>query len=668
MNELPNSIQCLTLLKYLNLRNSNVRRLPSSISKLCNLQTLDLSDSRIEELPKETGELCNLRYLRLERTTSLTFIAEGLGKLTNLRTLSKFLVCNDKEKTNGSNITELKDLNKLKGELLIEGLGRSRKAIDHIGNAQLLEEKHDIISLEFDFGTIGGDYEQSGDSEQSGLLEALEPPLGLEALEIRRYKGQIPAWHLKTEYTKLHSLKLERCHLWEKLISITSLKELNVIDCPALCEIASMPALEWLEVKNCGSLQQSIHDMPVLKSLEVEGCKRLKTLTNMLALESLEVRDCDSLEQLPHEMPALKLLKVYISNSMKALVNMLALESLEVRDCDSLEQLPHEMPALKSLKVYISNSMKALVNMPALESLEVKDCGRLEQVADMPALKSLDVEGCNMLKTITNMPALKRLRLSRLNTLKRLPSRLPSLEELRALELPNWEGWPAGETTFTSIPCLREAYFYNCPKMQIQGLIDELAGLQSLSVLKCRSARLEWKLLEQLPNLIRLTLDGTALESAQPSPLSSEESTFLPSLKTLELRDNTNVDELKWGRVPEWVWELSQLQELNLHCFSGDISLGGHCRCLPKLRYLRLFRFPNLKSLVDITTHQNENDSVATTCPMDANEQIASLSNLEKLEIWFCPALDLPQELRYHLGESSWDRDVNRLDVDWIYP
>ncbi|KAF3781721.1 putative disease resistance protein [Nymphaea thermarum] len=456
MEELPNSIGDLALLKYLDLSWSHVRRLPTSIDTLCSLQTLDLSHSRIEELPKEMGELCNLRYLGLEGTLKLKFIAEGFGKLTNLRTLHRFLVCNDKKDTKGCNIWEIKDLKKLKGKLSIEGLGRSRNAIDHVGNAKLLKEKHGIISLEFDFGITGdedkesGTSEQSSSSEQSGVLEALEPPVGLECLTIRYYKGKVPAGLSKTDcYTMLRSLK--------------------VIDCPALREIASTPALE---------------------SLVLHGC--------------------------------------------------------------------------------------------------------------------------------------------------------------------NWEGWPAGgseETTFTSMRSLRVANFRNCPKMQTQGLIDELAGLQRLIVRDCPSARLGWKLLKQLPNLIVLVLDS---ESAVlvPSPLPSQVSTFLPSLKELCLIDNTNVDGLKWGRVPEWVWGLSQLEILHLYSFSGDISLGGHWQCLPKLRSLWLFDFPNLKFVVEVNNVTPQQQQNGTTCPSDAQQQqIACLSNLHSLWIHSCPALELPQELNDHLGE-----------------
>nr|VVW91819.1 unnamed protein product [Nymphaea colorata] len=179
MDELPKSIEYLSLVKYLNLSNSKVRRLPSSICRLCNLQILDFKLCKIEELPKEMDKLSNLRYLGMKWMWELKFIVEGLGKLTNLRM------------TKGT-----------------QGLGVTRKAIGCARNAQLLKEKHGIISLEFYFRIIGGVSEQSnrrmtkcGASERSDALEALEPLLGLECLDIGDYKGKMPAWHLNTEHT-----------------------------------------------------------------------------------------------------------------------------------------------------------------------------------------------------------------------------------------------------------------------------------------------------------------------------------------------------------------------------------------------------------------------------------------------------------------------------------
>uniref|UniRef100_A0A5K1CB70 NB-ARC domain-containing protein n=1 Tax=Nymphaea colorata TaxID=210225 RepID=A0A5K1CB70_9MAGN len=234
-------------------------------------------------------------------------------------------------------------------------------------------------------------------------------------------------------------------------------------------------------------------------------------------------------------------------------IGIKSLEELEVSECPTLCELPR-MPLLKSLKIWNCDGLNTIGDLPALKSLTVCRCERLKTLANMPALELLDVSLCPRLEQVSDyhMPALMRFKLWGLDIFKQHPTHLPSLEELVVLYLPNWD------STFTSMPCLREALFYKCPKMQTEGWIyalSELAGhegratqLQRLSVWNCPSARLGWKLLEQLPNLIELGLDS---ESAVllPSPLPSQISTFLPSLKTLQLRDNTNVDKkVKWGR------------------------------------------------------------------------------------------------------------------------
>ncbi|XP_031483315.1 putative disease resistance protein RGA3 [Nymphaea colorata] len=275
IHELPKSIEDLSLVKYLDLSGSHVKRLPDSIGRLYNLQTLDLSDSNIEELPKEMGKLCNLRYLGLKDTRELQFVAEGLGKLTNLWTLHRFMVCDDKGKTRGCNINELKDLKKLKGELWIEGLWGGRVKVMDAKKAHL-KDKHELKGVKLVF-KVGEDDKVGSASEQKGLLEALEPPHGIERLVIGSYKGDTrPAWYLDTNYEELRMLRLERCPSWAAVIGIKSLKELEVRDCPTLLKLPSMPLLKSLEIERCDGLK-TIGDLPNLKSLAVNYCGRLKS-------------------------------------------------------------------------------------------------------------------------------------------------------------------------------------------------------------------------------------------------------------------------------------------------------------------------------------------------------------------------------------------------------
>ncbi|XP_039054460.1 disease resistance protein RGA2-like [Hibiscus syriacus] len=111
------AFKSLKHLRYLRLED-RLKTLPESTSSLHNLQTLNLrSCCFLEMLPKGMKHLKNLRYLDLRRFNSLTCMHAGLGQLTCLCKLSKFIVGKD----NGCGIDELKEL-ALEGKLSISGL------------------------------------------------------------------------------------------------------------------------------------------------------------------------------------------------------------------------------------------------------------------------------------------------------------------------------------------------------------------------------------------------------------------------------------------------------------------------------------------------------------------------------------------------------------------
>ena len=57
---IPEEVDNLFHLKYLNLRDMKVKKLPKSIGKLKNLETLDLKRSHVSELPVEISGLSKL--------------------------------------------------------------------------------------------------------------------------------------------------------------------------------------------------------------------------------------------------------------------------------------------------------------------------------------------------------------------------------------------------------------------------------------------------------------------------------------------------------------------------------------------------------------------------------------------------------------------------------
>ncbi|KAL6335415.1 hypothetical protein AAG906_029658 [Vitis piasezkii] len=128
-------------------------------------------------------KLINLRHLEFENTSLR--LPKGLGRLTSLRTLTGFSTYDDPFTRDVCKIGELKNLNSLRGGLVISGIGYVKDA-EEAGEAELKNKKHlHHLELEY-FGQL-----------------ASAASKGLESLP-------------------------------ERLLQITSLQELNIIGSPTL--------------------------------------------------------------------------------------------------------------------------------------------------------------------------------------------------------------------------------------------------------------------------------------------------------------------------------------------------------------------------------------------------------------------------------------------------
>ncbi|XP_059654342.1 putative disease resistance protein RGA4 [Cornus florida] len=184
----PNNIGKLKHLRYLDLSDSCISTLPSSITKLQNLQTLKLNDCvNLEEWPRDFKKLISLRHLELDNCPSLPHMSSGLGQLTSLSTLTRFVA------DSNSLLSELYSLNNLRGRLSIIILGRegssSRWCLKNTTVEEGRMERTNYLEAKEYLKTLELCFYRNDDDEL--LLEFLRPHRNLKQLMINFYDGVV---------------------------------------------------------------------------------------------------------------------------------------------------------------------------------------------------------------------------------------------------------------------------------------------------------------------------------------------------------------------------------------------------------------------------------------------------------------------------------------------
>ncbi|KAH7565309.1 hypothetical protein JRO89_XS09G0184600 [Xanthoceras sorbifolium] len=329
-DNIPSEIGKLIHLRYLDMSWLNIRELPETLCCLYNLHTLNLYNcGHLEKLPQGMGKLIKLRYLINAGTDELRYMPKGIEKLVCLRRLDKFVVGGDPDGMGMGTLECLKNLNKLRDSLRLEGLGR---VVDEAEakNAQLVKKKN-LFHLELTFNDDASETSlDEGCRKDSAVLEALQPPPNLESLRIFRCRSITLSPHWMLSLTQLKSLTLGDC-----------------LKCEHLPPLGKLPRLESLVIGNMESVKRVGNEFLGVENMDTSSSSQ--SVIAFPKLKSLDIQPMDNWEDWEYEitgditiMPSLSSLCISVCPKLKSLPDHLlhatSLEPLHIVGCSILEE------------------------------------------------------------------------------------------------------------------------------------------------------------------------------------------------------------------------------------------------------------------------------------------------------------------------------------------
>ncbi|TYH47107.1 hypothetical protein ES332_D11G388500v1 [Gossypium tomentosum] len=624
ITELPDVLEKLKQLRYLNFSYTKIKCLPDSLCTLYHLETLLLKNCyKLQTLPSKMENLVNLQYLDISGASLIERMPVGIGSLINLQRLSDFVI----GEGDGHHIGELKYLLSLGGSFRLSGLENvnGEDAVD-----AKLNEKQGIDRLVLQWEWV---------------LNSLCPSKKLEHLVIQNYGGaKFCTWITDSSFKNMLSLELRNCKNCKSVpaigrlpflkdLLIGGLDEVNNIGVELFGENQSnaFPSLETLCLEGMSNLEEwdpceddeQASKFPNLHKLSIRECPQLlgRLPTILQSLQKLEIRKCRRLIVSISSFPLL--LELRVEGCGELVDEGSSTEEVTSLKSASLSDISKFNISTERMMLRFANSEDFnIFGWKKLESLSQNGLGlvghRFIEIYDCPQLVCLETEDERL--QLDKIPDVESLRIRKCKRLKRLPKVLHAFTYLTRMRLERCSSFVSfGESNFP--PALKKLEIWGC--MNLQYLVDKKENNKSMSSDTC--------LLEHLdilfcPSLIWLSSRGdicNRLQHLEVSSCSKLSSLFFnaklpvmlkhlhiwkcPMLECIaqDFHETTDLESIFiWGgqnikSLPQGLDKLTHLEKIQLDGFSSLVSFEESGLPTTNLKAFSISNCENFKALPD---------------------------------------------------------------------